>query len=140
MLKWKCNNTILKDLNLIDKENFDENNYTILLKKFVTDTESISIGVDKVFLKNLMELPEKGILYSRKAKTSENYSRNGYFTLYRWCATSHNAAAKINQSALALWEYLFGNLPPKLAELGGHKGQHLFVENDIWNDWYKNIS
>jgi hypothetical protein len=133
---WKCPNKKLKDLYLADKETLDKDKYRDLLQRFVVDTESINLKVDRDFLRDLNQLPEIGILRSRKIKNSDRYSRKGYFTLYRWCATEHNAAKKVSGSANKLWNFLFRYLPPKLAE---SENSYLTVDNELWEYWFNNI-
>jgi hypothetical protein len=136
MLMWKCPNKKLKDLHLIEKETLNRDIYRKLIQRFVKDTESINKRVNKDLLKDLNQLPEKGILRSRKTNKSGRYSRKGYFTLYRWCTTEHNAAQKVSKSAIELWEFLFCDLPPKLV---GSENSYLSVDDGIWEEWYKKL-
>jgi len=136
MFKWQCQNEQLKDLLINNLQEFKKEKELYL--KLVDNFKQKAGSVNNVLINTLKQLPEEGFLPACKVKKSQNdFSRNGYFNLYRWCVTEHNAFVKGNGAATELWKHLFGTLPQNLAD---YNKNNITVDENGWNNWYKEIS
>ncbi|MBI2471246.1 MAG: hypothetical protein HYV59_08410 [Planctomycetes bacterium] len=134
MFKWQCQDEQLKNIQILTVRDFDKEIYFKYLDDFIREAGD----VNKKLLDALKQLPEKCLLPAHKVKNSQNdFCRDGYFNLYRWCVTENRKFAKGNKTAKVLWEYLFGSLPPKLAY---NNGNNISVAPLDWDNWYKTIS
>lgn len=135
MFKWQCQDEQLKDIRLINLEELKKEKelYLKLIDNFIQKAGKVNNGL----INTLKQLPEEGLLPACKVKKSQNdFNRNGYFNLYRWCVTENPAFVKGNGAATELWKYLFGTLPQNLA----HNNKSITVDENRWNNWYKEIS
>ncbi len=138
MFKWQCQDEQLKDICLINNLQELKKEKELYLK-LVDNFKQKAGSVNNVLINTLKQLPEKGLLPACKVKKSQNdFRREGYFNLYRWCVTENNAFAKGNSAATELWQYLFGKVPQNLAH--NNESKSITVDENRWNNWYKEIS
>lgn len=137
MFKWHCQDEQLKDIcviNNLQELKKEKELYLKLIENFFKKAGNVHKGL----INTLKQLPDEGLLSACKVKKSQNdFSRNGYFSLYRWCVTENPAFVKGNGAATELWKYLFGTLPQNLAH---NNESNITVDENGWNNWYKGIS